>query len=120
LLEESEANVASGSEIARKTAESLQEIVNSVGDVTRLIEEIATDSQNQASEIDTIKTALSGASEEIQQMTSIAEETSTKSAALADETNDLSRRLDIKIAENSPTETVVEDKTIWSRKSLQV
>ncbi|MEA3333565.1 MAG: methyl-accepting chemotaxis protein, partial [Pseudomonadota bacterium] len=120
LLEESAANVANGSEIAGKTAESLQEIVNSVGDVTRLTEEIATDSQNQASEIGTIKTALSGASEEIRQMTSIAEETSTKSAALADEANDLSSRLDLKLAENSSTETVVEDETIWSRKSLQV
>ncbi len=120
LLKESEQNVGSGATLASQTAESLQEIVNSVEDVTKLTEEIAIASKNQASDIGGIKTELTNASEEIHKMTSIAGDTSTDAASLFDEANELSTRLQLKLDENTSVAKVVEDNTIWSRKSSQV
>lgn len=120
LLEESEQNVSSGAELASQTAKALQEIVDSVGDVTQLTEEIAGASRNQASEIGGVKSGLTGASSEIQQMTTIAQDTSADAASLAVEASDLSSRLQLKLEENSPTDQGIEDKTSWSKISLQV
>ncbi|RUM46473.1 MAG: hypothetical protein DSY80_02100 [Desulfocapsa sp.] len=120
LLEESEQNVNRGAELASETAEVLQEIVNSVGDVTQLTEEIASASKNQADEVGNVKMGLSNANADIQQMTGIAQETSRDAASLADEADELSTRLQLKLQENSSVEKVIEDKTVWSRKSLMV
>ena len=94
--------------------------MNSVEDVTRLTEEIANASQNQASDIGVIKTGLISASGEIQQMTSIAGDTSIDAASLADEASELSNRLQLKLDENTSVDQMVDDETIWSRASLQV
>ncbi|MCK5068895.1 MAG: HAMP domain-containing protein, partial [Desulfocapsa sp.] len=120
LLKESEQNVGSGAELAGQTAESLQEIVNSVEDVTKLTEEIAIASKKQASDIGGIKTGLTTASVEIHKMTSIAGNTSNDASSLFDEANELSNRLQLKLDENDCDDNVVEDQTIWSRKSSQV
>ena len=120
LLEESEQNVRSGSELASQTAEVLEEIVNSVGDVTQLTGDIANASKSQAEDIGNAKMGLSSANTEIQQMTNIAQETSTDAAALSAEANELSTRLQLKLQDDSVREKVVEDETIWSRKSSQV
>ena len=120
LLEESETNVRSGSELAGQTAEILQEIVNSVGDVTQLTEEIANASMNQAEEIGAVKSGLSGANTEIQGMTRIANNTSADAEELYNEATDLSQRLKLKLRDNASTEKVVEDETVWSRRSSQV
>ncbi len=120
LLEESERNVRSGSELASQTAEILEEIVNSVGDVTQLTGDIANASKSQAEDIGNAKMGLSSANTEIQQMTNIAQETSKDAASLSAEANELSTRLQLKLQDDSVRGKVVEDETIWSRKSSQV
>ena len=120
LLEESAQNVQSGSELAGRTAEILQEIVNSVGDVTQLTEEIASASKNQAEDIGAVKMGLSGANTEIQEMTRIANDTSSDAASLSGEATELSQRLQLKLRDNASNEKVEEDETIWTRRSTQV
>jgi len=120
LLEESEQNVRSGSELASQTAEVLEEIVNSVGDVIQLTEDIANASKSQANDIGNARMGLSSANTEIQQMTNIAQETSSDAASLSAEANELSTRLQLKLQDNSLKDKAPEDKTIWSRKSSQV
>ncbi len=91
LIETSIQRVAYGSELAKKTAHALDEIVNNVSDVANIIEEISVSSKEQAHSVDQINDEIkivenvvlktSAASEE---GVSTAEELSSQSTVLRD------------------------------------
>lgn len=81
LIEGSVAKTNNGSEIANKTAESLETIIGGVSKVSDLAEEIAAASNEQASGIGQINEGLGQIDQAIQQNTATAEE----SAAAAEE-----------------------------------
>jgi len=89
LIEGSVAKTANGTEIANRTAESLDEIVVSVGKVSDLVAEIAAASNEQAEGIGQVNTGISQIDQVTQQNTANAEE----GASAAEELSSQSERL---------------------------
>jgi len=83
LIEGSVEKVASGSQIADKTAEALGEIVGGIGKVTDLVAEIAASSTEQAQGISEINIGLGQIDQVTQQNTANAEESAAAAQELA-------------------------------------
>ena len=89
MIEGSIKKVNMGGEIARKTAESLAEIVSGVGKVTDLVGEIAAASNEQAQGINQVNQGLSQLDQVTQQNTSSSEESAAASEELNGQANGL-------------------------------
>jgi len=100
LLEESEKNVANGNDLAGQTANVLNEILTSVGEVTELNEEIAESSNEQAQGIGEVKDGLGSANIDLQNMNGIAQEIANDASRLSQETEELVIRLKLKLQES--------------------
>jgi methyl-accepting chemotaxis protein len=89
MIEGSIKKVNQGGEIAKKTAESLAEIVAGVGKVTDLVGEIAAASNEQAQGINQVNQGLSQLDQVTQQNTSSSEESAAASEELNGQANGL-------------------------------
>jgi methyl-accepting chemotaxis protein len=89
LIEGSVNKTGKGSEMAIQTAEALEEIVNSINEMTNLVDEIATSSNEQAQGIAQVNEGLGQVEQVTQQNTANAEE----SAAAAEELSAQSQQL---------------------------
>jgi methyl-accepting chemotaxis protein len=83
LIESSVEKTSSGTQIAERTAASLEEMVSEIGKVTDLIREIATASSEQAQGVSQINLGLQQIDQVIQQNTASAEESAATSEQLA-------------------------------------
>ena len=83
LIESSAGKVAKGSEIADRTAESLEQIVGASAKVADLVAEIAAASNEQAEGVSQINTGLSQVDQVTQQNTASAEETASAAEELS-------------------------------------
>ncbi len=93
MIEGSIKKVNQGSEIARKTAESLESIVSGVGKVTDLVAEIAAASNEQAQGIAQVNQGLTQLDQVTQQNTSSAEESAAASEELSSQSSQLKQLL---------------------------
>lgn len=89
LINESMEKARSGVEVATKTADSLNAIVDSTGKVTQYVEEIASSSEQQRKAMDEINQGLSELSDLTQKNANIAEESAQSSQELFQLTSDL-------------------------------
>ncbi len=89
LIESSVSKGENGVQIADHTAGALQEIVDSVAQVTELVGEIATASEEQAQGIDQVNLALSLIDQVAQQNTASAEESAAAAEELAGQAESL-------------------------------
>ncbi len=89
MIESSIKKVNQGGEIAKKTAESLVEIVTGVGKVTDLVGEIAAASNEQAQGINQVNQGLTQLDQVTQQNTSSSEESAAASEELNGQANGL-------------------------------
>ena len=93
MIEGSIKKVNQGGEIAKKTAESLVEIVSGVGKVTDLVGEIAAASNEQAQGINQVNQGLTQLDQVTQQNTSSAEESAAASEELNGQANGLKQTI---------------------------
>ncbi len=93
MIEGSVQKVASGSQIADKTAAALGQIVNDIGKVSDLVAEIAASSNEQAQGIAEINIGLGQIDQVTQQNTANAEESAAAAEELASQASDLNQIL---------------------------
>jgi methyl-accepting chemotaxis protein len=93
MIEGSIKKVNLGSDIAKKTAEALVEIVSGVGKVTDLVGEIAAASNEQAQGIGQVNQGLTQLDQVTQQNTSSAEESAAASEELSGQANQLKQTI---------------------------
>lgn len=91
LIQESVAQVKSGSELVDRTGETLQEIISSVARVADIVSTIAHASQEQSIGIDQINTTVSQMDEMTQQNAALVEETAAASQSLAQKGEELQK-----------------------------
>jgi methyl-accepting chemotaxis protein len=89
LIENSVVKTRNGSEIANETAQKLDEIVEAIGKVTSLVEEIATASNEQAHGITQVNNGLSQIDNVTQRNTANAEESAAASEELSGQAADV-------------------------------
>ncbi|GGE07296.1 methyl-accepting chemotaxis protein [Aureimonas endophytica] len=91
LISASSAQVASGVELVTASGESLEEIVATVGDMARIVGEIAHSAKNQALSLRDVSTAADQMDKVTQQNAAMVEETTAAAQTLASETEELAR-----------------------------
>lgn len=91
LIEESVAEVDSGSKLVNEAGETLKEIVSSVKEVEQLIAEIANASAEQASGIEEINTAVTQMDETTQQNAALVEENTASAQSMVEQSDALER-----------------------------
>ncbi len=91
LIEESAAQVESGSALVTRTGTSLEEIFSRTSEVSDLIASIATAASEQAAGLDEINTGVNQLDQVTQQNAAVAEETTASAASLRQKAEDLSR-----------------------------
>ena len=89
LISESVTRVADGSQQADQAGQTLQQVVNSVGELSGLIEEIAAASQEQASGIDQVNQSIVQMDGVTQQNAALVEEASAAARALNAQSGEL-------------------------------
>jgi methyl-accepting chemotaxis protein len=89
LIQESVAQVKSGSELVNRTGETLQEIISSVARVADIVSSIAHASQEQSIGINQINTTVSQMDEMTQQNAALVEQTAAASQSLAEKGEEL-------------------------------
>lgn len=89
LIQGTVAKTANGSEIASETAAALQDIVSGIGHVSRLVNEIATDSNGQAQGISMVDQGLTQIDKVTQQNTASAEESAAAAEQLSGQAEQL-------------------------------
>ena len=75
--------IDSGMNIAQKTAQTLEQIVENTGTITETIEQIAVDSKEQSEEVDEITKAIEQISAVVQSNSALSEESVATSEELA-------------------------------------
>ncbi len=93
LIEGSVEKTVNGTQIAERTAESLQDIVGAIAKVDDLLNEIAAASREQASGVSQVNLGLQQIDQGIQQNTSTAEESAATSAELSSQAMQLQQML---------------------------
>jgi methyl-accepting chemotaxis protein len=93
LIEGSAEKASHGTQIAERTATSLEEIVNAVSKVTDLIAEIAAASNEQANGVAQVNTGLQQIDQVVQQNTATAEESAATSEELSGQAAELKNQL---------------------------
>lgn len=107
LIEDSEQKVATGSELVGRTGRTMQEIVESVIQATHIMSEISAASEEQASGIDEVNTAVTQMDGVTQQNAALVEEAAAAAQALQDQTRRLSDAVSIfKLPQRAVTEAV--------------
>ncbi len=86
LIEGSGERVSHGSEVAEQTGQALTMVVNSIGEITGTISEIASMNEQQSEAVDQITLALEQIDTATQASTASAEETASVSAELSSQT----------------------------------
>ena len=93
LIETSSRQVREGVDLVRTTGETLAEIVTSVKRVADIVSEITLASQEQATGLDEVNTAVSNMDEMTQQNAALVEQTTAAAQSLEDQTKGLSTQL---------------------------
>ena len=120
LIEGSVKKTENGSAIAIQTAEALEEIVNSINEVTILVDKIAISSNEQAQGISQINTGLSQIDRVTQQNTANAEESAAAAEELSSQANELLAMLrQFKLMEAFQNRTKVIDSRDRSQEKLE-
>lgn len=101
LIEGSVEKASNGTQIAERTARSLEEIVTAVGKVTDLIAEIAAASNEQANGVSQVNTGLQQIDQVIQQNTATAEESAATSEELSGQAAELKNQLSRFVLKNT-------------------
>jgi len=91
LISESVSRIDQGSRLASDSGEVLSEINGAVQTVTKMIEDIAQASKEQAQGVGQIHTAISSIDQITQQNAALVEETSAASEAMSEQSNTLAR-----------------------------
>jgi len=89
LISESSQQVESGVELVGRAGEALKEILGSVGDIHKLVSEIANSSNEQSIGISEINTAVGQMDQSTQQNAAMVEETTAACHSMSEETKDL-------------------------------
>lgn len=103
LIEGSVNKTGKGSQIANQTAEALEGIVHSIKEVTNLVDEIATSSNEQAQGISQINEGLTQIDQVTQQNTANAEESAAAAEELSAQAQQLQALLSNFTLKNMPT-----------------
>ena len=91
LISASTAQVAGGVDLVGRTGEALQRIVEQVGEITHIVEEIAASSKEQAVGLSQVNTAVNQMDQVTQQNAAMVEQSTAASHALAREAAELAR-----------------------------
>lgn len=89
LITNSSAQVAAGVDLVDQTGEKLRQIVTQVGEISALIEDIASSSERQATNILMVNTAVGEMDHMTQQNAAMVEQSSAATRSLSDESNRL-------------------------------
>jgi methyl-accepting chemotaxis protein len=95
LIDESVSRVDAGSTLAAKAGSSMQDIVQSVQRVSRIIEEIASAAQEQSSGIDQARLAVVDLDHTTQQNAALVEESSAAASSLEEQARSLRQSMSV-------------------------
>jgi methyl-accepting chemotaxis protein len=101
LIEGSVEKTSTGTQIAERTSEALEEIVGSISKVTDLVSEIAAASNEQAQGISQVNFGLQQVDQVIQQNTASSEESASTSEELSNQAAELKHQLSRFVLKNS-------------------
>jgi methyl-accepting chemotaxis protein len=93
LIADSVEKVTSGTKLVQEAGDTMQEIVNSVGRVTGIMEEIAVASTEQSTGIDQVNSAVAQMDEVTQQNAALVEQAAAASESLLDQADSLMRNV---------------------------
>jgi methyl-accepting chemotaxis protein len=85
LIQKSNAQVKGGVSLVNQAGEALTEIVSSIGDVTKIIKDISSASNEQSLGVQNINSSISSMDEMTQQNSALVEESSASARALSDQ-----------------------------------
>ena len=108
LLENSAMSVENGGDIAGKTAEVLDMIVQSIEKVTELTEQISKASDSQARDIGEVKAGLDNINQETFKMKDNSEETAANARKLSETAGQLTTHLKLKLKEAEDKSDIAE------------
>ena len=109
LIEGSVEKTSTGTQIAGRTSEALEEIVGSISKVTDLISEIAAASSEQAQGISQVNFGLQQIDQVIQQNTASSEESASTSEELSNQAAELKHQLSRFVLKNSAGSVGISD-----------
>lgn len=121
LIENSNARILAGNQIANDTAANLEEIVSKISSVVTLVGEMAEASSEQAEGINQISIGLSQIDQVTQQNTANAEETAAAAEELSSQAAQLRQLVSLfKLKEEENTEEYAHARLIEDSKTLQL